>query len=189
MQDDVVTASESPSEHFIRASVRTRGRMARAGAMLRLSRRVALVRAGRASMSGCAAEWEWFTAGPRPSDLAGVWIDASKATPSDTVAWVLDHNGSDRTLAIKECHDTDGRARIARSERRYGVRYLQGSLAATADRVLRFETNPRVGGSCVACQRDTLRVPGALGSRRRLLIRNHEGQRNTRDGVLLERSE
>ena len=38
MQDDVVTASESPSEHFIRASVRTRGRMARAGAMLRLSR-------------------------------------------------------------------------------------------------------------------------------------------------------
>ena len=148
MQDDVTAAGDAPSEPFIRASGRTRGRMTR----------------------------------------AGVWSDSSKSTPSDTVAGVRDHNGSDRTPAIKVLRDTEGRVRSAQIERRYGVWYLPESLADTADRALRFRTNPRVDGSRVAFRRDTLRVPGAVGLRRRWLIRNHEGQRNTRDRVLLERS-
>lgn len=138
-------------------------------------------------LAGCATGSALFSAGPRPSEIAGVWVDSSKATPSDTVAWVLAPSGEDRTLEIQVVRDDAMRVTTKRIEKRYGLWFLRGSLADTASRAICFKERPRDGASCVAFQLDTLRSGTGGAPRRRLLVLGFKGHQHTRNRVLYER--
>ena len=138
-------------------------------------------------LSGCLAGVTWGRPGPTLSALTGIWVDSSKATPTDTVAWMLTPEGYDMTLAIKVTRDSLNRPTSTRTETRHGFWYLQGSLADTAGRALCFKKRPRDGPTCSAFRLDTIRAPVAAPSRRRLLVLSYSGRVNTRDRVLLER--
>jgi hypothetical protein len=137
--------------------------------------------------AGCIPGIAWFRPGPHPSDIAGIWVDSSKATPTDTVAWVLAPNGDDRTLDVHVASDSAGRAVITRTEKRYGFWFLRGSLADSAGRAICFKDKPRDGASCVAFRLDTLSDPRGGPARRRLLLPGYKGHHHTRDRVLFER--
>ena len=125
---------------------------------------------------------------PHAHDLAGVWIDSAKATPSDTVAWRLDRNGADWTLRITVARDDSNRVTTEQRETRYGYWYVEGSLADTSGRALCFKTRPRDGGTCYPFRLDTL-AAGTTDSRprRQLVISGYRGQQHTRTRVLVER--
>jgi hypothetical protein len=133
---------------------------------------------------------------PRAMDthsLAGVWVDSTKATPTDTVAWKLDPNGSDWTLEIRVLRDSLMRVTTEQHVTRYGYWYLRGALADTAGRALCIKVRPRDGATCYAFELDTVRAargdaPVADGApRRRLVVLGYQGQQHKRTRVLIER--
>lgn len=129
----------------------------------------------------------FFSLGPRPAELAGVWIDSSLASATDTVAWVLDPDGTDRTLRVSISRDSAGHPMAKQSTQRYGYWYLNGAMSDTAHRALCFKMRPRDGASCYHFQLDTVSGSAAAVRRRRLTIVGYRGQRHTRDRTLLER--
>jgi hypothetical protein len=137
--------------------------------------------------AGCIPGVAWFRPGPHPTDVAGIWVDSSKATPTDTVAWVLTPEGDDRTLEVHVAYDVATGPVVTRSEKRYGYWFLRGRLADSAGRAICFKDKPRDGASCVTFRLDTLPGPGGGPARRRLLLLGYKGHHHTRDRVLLER--
>ena len=138
--------------------------------------------------SSCTAVMKLAPRGMDTHTLAGVWVDSTKATPTDTVAWKLDPNGSDWTLEIRVVRDGAMRVRTERSETRYGYWSLQGALADTAGRALCIKVRPRDGATCYAFEFDTLRSPPDDGPvRRRMVVLGYQGQQHRRTRVLIER--
>lgn len=137
------------------------------------------------TMIGCASGIQFFSMGPRPQEIAGVWIDSSHVTPQDTLAWVLSSDGQDRTLHITVA-DSAGLVTTRQRQVRHGSWFLSGALGDTARRAICFKQRPRDGGTCVRFHIDTL-TGGGAPPRRRLVISGYPGQHQTRDRVLLER--
>ena len=134
---------------------------------------------------GCAPGAPWFSPGPRPADLAGVWIDVSATTASDTVARVLAPNGDDRGLRLKVERGASGGVVVRRDEKKYGFWYLQGALEDTARRAICYKKRARDGGTCVHFALDTTREGGIL--RRRLTVRDFPGERAPGGYAFIER--
>ncbi|MFI5310425.1 MAG: hypothetical protein ACHQQ3_04265 [Gemmatimonadales bacterium] len=138
--------------------------------------------------TACAAVTRLVPGGADTHAFAGVWVDSTKATPTDTVAWKLDPNGNDWTLEIKVVSDNAGHTATERHETRYGYWYLRGAAADSADRALCIKVRPRDGATCYAFQLDTIRSASAdTRPRRRLVVLGYQGQQHKRTRVLLER--
>lgn len=137
------------------------------------------------AITACASGTQFFRMGPRPREIAGVWIDSVHITPQDTSAWVLSPDGHDRTLHITVDRDPSGI--LVKKERQtpHGSWYLSGALGDTARRSICFKQRARNGGTCVRFRLDTLAENGH--TRRRRLIAGYQGQHQTRDRVVLER--
>ena len=129
----------------------------------------------------------WFTAGPRPRDLVGVWVDSSLATSTDTIAWVLGDNGIDRTLHVTVSRDPAGRASVDRRMTTYGLWYVSGDMRDAEKRRFCVKRRPRDGGTCVNFRLDTVPSAQTQGARRRLFLLGYKGQVHQRDRILLER--
>ena len=129
----------------------------------------------------------WFTAGPRPRDLVGVWVDSSLATSTDTIAWVLGENGIDRTLHITVSRDATGRASVDRRTTTYGLWYVSGDMRDAEKRTFCVKRRPRDGATCVSFRLDTVASTQIQGVRRRLFLLGYKGQVHQRDRILLER--
>ncbi len=139
-------------------------------------------------VAACASGSALFHQRPDARELAAVWVDADKATPTDTVAWRFDPNGADWTLDIRVVRNSTGRATAEQRVKRYGYWYLQGALADTTRRALCFKARPRDGGTCYPFQLDTFPESAPDGiRRRRLVVLGYVGQRHARSRVLLER--
>lgn len=126
-----------------------------------------------------------FSLGPRPAELAGMWIDSAKTTALDSSVWILAPDGADRRLHITVSRAADGLPRVDRDDKRYGLWYLAGPLADTAKRALCYQRRARDGGSCVRFRIDTITGGGA--TRRRLVILGFRGEREATPQVFLER--
>jgi len=138
--------------------------------------------------TSCAAISKLVPRGMDTHSLAGVWVDSTRATPTDTVAWKLDPSGSDWTLEIRVLRDSAMRVTTQRSETRYGYWYLQGALADTAGRALCIKVRPRDGATCYAFEFDTLSsARGGGPPRRRIVVLGYQGQQHKRTRVLIER--
>jgi hypothetical protein len=138
--------------------------------------------------TSCAAVSRLVPGAMDTHSLAGVWVDSTKATPADTIAWKLDPNGSDWTLEIRIVRDSAMRVTTERRETRYGYWYLQGVLTDTAGRALCIKVRPRDGATCYAFELDTLPAPQGGGpARRRMVVLGYQGQQHKRTRVLIER--
>ncbi len=148
--------------------------------------RIALVTvlAGLLSAAACASG-QWFSTGPKPVALAGTWVDTSKVTATDTVAWVLRPDGWDGTLYVTVRVGRHGTPEVRERLQHYGYWYLSGDIADTASRQLCFKRRSRDGGTCVRFRVDTLTTDGI--SRRLLTVFGYAGRTHTRDRYLLER--
>lgn len=125
-----------------------------------------------------------FSAGPRPPELAGVWIDVAKTTPTDTLAWLLESSGADRTLQVRYTRDAAGVLSRDEQQRSYGVWYMEGHLQDTLSRALCFKPHARSGATCYPFRLDTL---ATASTRRRLTVIGYRGNRSITDRVLVER--
>ena len=153
-----------------------------------LSRRqmkLCVMTAGLVIAAGCAPGTRWFSAGPRPIEIAGIWIDAGATTAVDTVAWVLAPNGDDRGLHLKVERDASGGVVVRRDEKKHGFWYLEGALGDTARRAICYKKRARNGGTCVHFALDTTREGGIL--RRRLTVRDFPGEKTPGGHVFIER--
>ena len=137
-------------------------------------------------LAACARR-DWFTAGPRPHELVGVWVDSSLATATDTVAWVLTENGLDKTLHLTVARDTAGRTNVQQRLTTYGLWYVSGSMSDVDNRTFCVKRRSRDGGTCVKFRLDTLPSTHGGRSRRRLFLAGYKGQVHQRDRILLER--
>ena len=135
--------------------------------------------------AGCASNGPWFSAGPHPASLSGTWIDQELSTARDTVAWILDSHGSDRTLHLSMVTDQNGRPNLRRREVVSGIWYTEGDPADSAARTLCHKRRARDGGSCVHYQLDTVTVNQVR--LRRLTMFDFTGRARTPSRVLLER--
>src|SRR5476649_971444 len=88
------------------------------------------------ALAGCATNSLLFHSGPRPAELAGIWIDVEKTTAADTSAWVLAPGGDDLTLHLKVRAGGAGPSSVERGEKRYASWYLAGAMSDTAGRAL-----------------------------------------------------
>lgn len=134
--------------------------------------------------AACASErGAWFSLGPRPSEIAGVWIDVARTSYSDTVAWVLAPNGDDRTLHIGVNRDADGVAATTKHETWNGMWYLSGKLTDTTDRAICFKRRVRDGATCVRFRMDTAGVHAL----RQMTVLGYQGQRQAIEHIFFER--
>lgn len=131
--------------------------------------------------SGCGSTGGLFTYGPRPPELAGVWVDSSKSTPTDTIAWTLAENGEDGTLHISVGWD-HGVASISETRTHYGNWYVDGTIADSAGRRLCIKRRPRDGPTC-----SRFRLDSPANSARRLAILGYRSAHHVGDRVLFER--
>ena len=132
-------------------------------------------------LAACASgSGNWFSLGPRPSEIAGVWIDIGLTSYSDTVAWVLAPNGDDRTMRIT----INGMSAATTQETWNGIWYLSGRLADTSNRAICYKRRVRNGATCLRFRMDTVATAPLL---RRLTVLGNEGQRLREGRVFLER--
>ena len=135
-------------------------------------------------LSACATSGGLFSAGPKPPELVGTWIDIGKATATDTTAWVLAPNGADRTLSISVRPGLHGMPTRYETVATHGTWYGAGQFADTVRRQLCFKYRARSGPTCFAFRLDTL-ATGPV--RRRLTVLQYHSTHSTGDRVLLER--
>ena len=136
-------------------------------------------------LSACATSGGLFTAGPRPPELVGTWVDVGKATTTDTVAWVLAPNGADRTLSISVHPGTPGVPTRSENVATHGTWYGSGEFADTVRRQFCFKHRARSAPTCFAFRLDTVATNPV---RRRLTVLQYRGTHSTDDRVLLERT-
>jgi hypothetical protein len=133
----------------------------------------------------CASPGNLFSPGPRPPEVAGVWIDLAKTSYADTVAWVLAPNGNDRTLHIRVKTDEGGSLATVQNEAAYGLWYVSGELADTAKRAICFKKRVRDGATCLRFRIDTVATQPL---RRRLSILMYQGSHHRADRFFIDRS-
>ena len=137
------------------------------------------------AIPGCHPTGVWFSFGPRPAELAGVWIDSANTPPSDTAAWLLAPDGDKRTLHIIVDRDNSGNSVIRQTESSPTRWYLSGALTDTAHPAICFKRRARDSGTCVAFRLDT--VTSGADARRRLTILGNPGENRTHPQILIER--
>lgn len=138
--------------------------------------------------AGCASPGGgWFQFGPHPAALAGIWIASAKATPTDTVAWVLAPNGEDLTLVVYVRPATTAASAVTRRETRYGFWYLSGALGDAMRQAICVKRRARDGAACAPFRLDTIPAAAGVPARRRLRVLGSRGDHHTRDRGLLER--
>lgn len=137
------------------------------------------------SILACATGGGLFSPGPRPPELAAIWIDLAKTSYGDTVAWVLAPNGDDRTLHTLVKRDEKGSLTTVRREAHYGFWYTSGKLTDTAKRAICFKKRARDGATCLRFRMDTL---AAQPLRRRLTVLLYSGRHHTADRLFVDRS-
>jgi len=131
--------------------------------------------------------------GTRPDALAGVWVDSARATPTDTVAWILSPGGTDETLHITVVRRPAGDSTvtpptIVRETTRYGAWYVAGDPDDTTARQLCVRRKGRAARSaCFRFHLDTLPASDLGGARRRLVVFGYQGHHRSGDRVLFER--
>lgn len=137
--------------------------------------------------SGCAfgRSVAFYASYGYPRQLVGTWVDSSLATPTDTVAWVLGGRGLDETLTIHVARNSSGA--VTRQEHRagYGYWYAPGGGAAADSGRICFRSRARGHDACYPYHVSLVALAGR--ERRRLRVDGYEGQRHTRDRILLER--
>ena len=136
---------------------------------------------GLASLAACMPRpGGWFSLGPAPAAIAGQWVDVARSSPTDTVVWMLQADGLERTLHVHVRTGGDGQPIVATERRARRYWYLAGGLADRVGRRLCFKARARDGPTCVAFRLDTLAhdaTAGAVGKAatrrtlRRLTIR------------------
>ena len=136
------------------------------------------------SVAAACSSGGLFSAGPRPPELAGVWIDVAKTTPTDTLAWLLESSGADRTLQVRYTRDAAGALSREEQRRSYGVWYMDGRLQDSVGRALCFKPHARSGSTCYPFRLDTLSTSPV---RRRLTVLGYRGNHSIADRVLVER--
>jgi hypothetical protein len=135
--------------------------------------------------AGCAGgSRNWFSPGPRPLEIAGVWIDVALSSPSDTVAWILAPSGSNRTSHISVGQDSRGVPSTVAHEKSNGLWYLSGRLGDTTTQAICYKRRARDGGTCLRFQMDTVSGPRLL---RRLRVFSYSGDHRNGARVFLER--
>ena len=147
------------------------------------SQRLFLVLLGIGACS--SARGGLFSLGPRPAELAGMWVDSAKTAALDSSVWILTPDGADRRLHITVSLEPDRSPRIEREDKRHGLWYLSGPLTDMSKRALCYQRRARDGGSCVRFRIDT--VAGVGATRRRLVILGFRGEREAIPQVFLER--
>jgi hypothetical protein len=124
--------------------------------------------------AACASgSGSWFSFGPRPPELAGVWIDVALTTSSDTVAWILAPNGADRTMHKFVRRDSRGVPSVVVHETSNGFWYLSGRLEDTTHRAICYKRRARDGATCVRFRMDTVASPRSF---RRLRVLDYRGE-------------
>lgn len=124
-----------------------------------------------------------FATGSRPSAVAGVWVDATRSTPGDTLLWALSSQGTallDLTARTDVLSDapvrSDSLAGPARRSRTYhGVWYTRSSGSSSGAPELCFMRPGREAETCSPFTVDTTMIAGAPTVRLRL-----EGRADTR---------
>lgn len=133
----------------------------------------------------CATSGGLFSSGPRPPEVAGIWIDSIKTTATDTLAWVLAPAGDDGTLHVSVRPDADGSLRSHSEEVSYGTWYASGTSPDAEGRQLCFKPRARFAATCYHFRLDTITTAKV---RRRLTVLGYRGRHRTSDRVLLERT-
>lgn len=131
----------------------------------------------------CASGQTLFSLGPRPDEIAGVWIDSAQSSKTDAVAWVLSPNGDDRTVQLAFRQDTAGTRMATVRDTWNGWWYLSGKLSDSAHHAICYKRRPRDGATCLRFRLDTLNVPPT--SRRRLTILGPPGKDWTQPRIFI----
>lgn len=122
-----------------------------------------------------------------PPQLAGTWVDSARATPTDTVAWVLGARGLDQTLTIRRGVGPDGAPTRTEQLDGYGYWYTRDVGAAADAGHICFRSRARGRDACFPFTLTRLPADAAGRARRRLAIIGYAGRRDTRDRILIER--
>lgn len=146
--------------------------------------RAALLGISLLIMTSCASSGGLFSVGPKPHELVGVRVDSAKATPTDTIAWILGADGDDRTLHIHVSRDAKGAPSVQTDDKRYGHWYSSGDIGDTASLQLCVKRRAREGGTCTHVRLDTTTT---FPTRRRLTLHGYRTLHGVNDRILLER--
>jgi hypothetical protein len=137
-------------------------------------------------LAGCAG---LFQLGPRPAQLAGVWVDSAATTDGDTMSLVLDEGGDDRSIHVRVRRDVQGTVMLDTDRKLNGRWWVSGALADTVHRQLCVTRRPgRNPGTCVPFRVDTVPAENRAGLRRRLILWRIEDRQRQSGRVLLERT-
>jgi hypothetical protein len=143
-----------------------------------------LALAGGVLTAACASgSGSWFSFGPRPPEIAGVWIDVALTSSSDTVAWILAPNGADRTRHTSVSRDGSGVPSVTVHEFSNGFWYLSGRLEDTTNRAICYKRRSRDGATCVRFRMDTVATPRFA---RRLRVLDYRGERLKEERVFID---
>jgi len=134
--------------------------------------------------AACASgSGSWFSFGPRPPEIAGVWIDVALTSSADTVAWILAPNGADRTRHTSVTRDGRGAPSVVVRETSNGFWYLEGRLKDTNTRAICYKRRARDGATCLHFRMDTVATPRFL---RRLTVFGYRGERLKEERVFVD---
>jgi hypothetical protein len=120
----------------------------------------------------------------RPADVAGEWIDVRHATPDDTSLWILRADGYDGTAHLVRKTTASGVV-TERQQSRYATWYLRGNVADSARQICFARRLGRDGLTCWRFLLDTIVTPD--GERRRMIVKDYQGQHTRADRILLSR--
>jgi hypothetical protein len=121
----------------------------------------------------------------RPPEISGDWIDVRHATPEDTSLWVLRADGYDGTAHLLRKSTPSGFV-TERQQSRYATWYLHGELADPTSREICFAR--RIGRDGLTCLRFSLdTIMTGAGARRRLIVKDYQGQHTRADRLLIAR--
>ena len=131
-----------------------------------------VIMAAALSMAACVR----FATGPRPSAFAGVWVDATRSTPGDTLLWALSSRGAallDLTARTDSPSErpvrSDTLAGPARRSRTYhGVWYTRSSESSSGAPELCFMRPGREAETCSPFAIDTTMIEDVPSLRLRI---------------------
>jgi hypothetical protein len=120
----------------------------------------------------------------RPPAVAGEWIDVRHATPDDTSLWILRGDGYDGTAHLIR-RVTETGVVTERHQTKYATWYLRGDVADSTHQICFARRLGRDGLTCWRFSLDTIET--ANGVRRRMVVKDYQGQHTRGDRILLAR--
>ena len=120
----------------------------------------------------------------RPAAVSGEWIDVRHATPDDTSLWILRGDGYDGTAHLIR-RVTEAGVVTERHQTKYATWYLRGDIADSTHQICFARRLGRDGLTCWRFLLDTIAT--ADGMRRRMIVKDYQGQHTRADRILLAR--